>query len=95
MLVYTDSRVIQQNLNSKGTANDQVMCTCRNVKLVTDLQHTCINTVVATCYQDVFALLVPNMITCQRLVGNLLCSCRSQQACYELFQQLVIRPAIQ
>ena len=45
-------------------------------QVVTNLQQTCSNAVPTTCQQDVFALLVPSLLTsCQRLVDNLLHSC--------------------
>jgi hypothetical protein len=60
-------------------------------KLYQNLQQTCSNAVPTTCQQDVFALLVPSLlISCQRLVGNLLQGCWAQQTYYKLFQQLVI-----
>jgi hypothetical protein len=50
-----------------------------------------VSMVPTTCEQDVFALLVPSLLTsCQRLVDNLLQGCWAQQTCYKLFQQLVI-----
>jgi hypothetical protein len=56
--------------------------------VVTNLQQTCSNAVPTTCQQDVFALLVPSLLTsCQRLVDNLLRGCWAQQTCYKLFQQ--------
>jgi hypothetical protein len=63
----------------------------KNAQVVTNLQQTCSNAVPTTCQQDVFALLVPSLLTsCQRLVDDLLQGCWSQQTCYKLFQQLVI-----
>ena len=60
----------------------------KNTQVVTNLQQTCSNVVPTTCQQDVFALLVPSLLTtCQRLVDNLLQSCWAQQTCYKLFQQ--------
>ena len=45
----------------------------KNAQVVTNLQQTCSNAVPTTCQQDVFALLVPSLLTsCQRLVDNLL-----------------------
>jgi hypothetical protein len=65
--------------------------TRKNAQVVTNLQRTCSNAVPTTCQQDVFALLVPSLLTsCQRLVDNLLQGCWAQQTCYKLFQQLVI-----
>jgi hypothetical protein len=47
-----------------------------NAQLVTNLQQTCSNAVPTTCHQDVFALLVPSLLTSsQRLVDNLLQDC--------------------
>jgi hypothetical protein len=41
------------------------------MQVVTNLQQTCSNAVPTTCLQDVFALLVPSLLTsCQRLVDN-------------------------
>jgi hypothetical protein len=65
--------------------------TRKNAQVVTNLQQTCSNAVPTTCQQDVFALLVPSLLTsCQRLVDNLLQGCWAQQTCYKLFQQPVI-----
>jgi hypothetical protein len=65
--------------------------TTRNAQVVTNLQQTCSNAVPTTCQQDVFAVLVPSLLTsCQWLVDNLLQGCWGQQTCYELLQQLVI-----
>jgi hypothetical protein len=45
----------------------------KNAQVVTNLQQTCNNAVPTTCQQDVFALLVPSLLTsCQRLVDKLL-----------------------
>ena len=50
--------------------------TRKKAQVVTNLQQTCSNAVPTTCQQDVFALLVPSLLTsCQRLVGNLLQGC--------------------
>jgi hypothetical protein len=47
--------------------------TRKNAQVATNLQQTCSDAVPTTCQQDVFALLVPSLLTsCQRLVGNLL-----------------------
>ena len=47
--------------------------TTRNAQVVTNLQQTCSNAVPTTCQQDVFAVLVPSLLTsCQWLVDNLL-----------------------
>jgi hypothetical protein len=65
--------------------------TRKNAQVVTNLQQTCSNAVPTTCQQDVFALLVPRLLTSsQRLVDNLLQSYWAQQTCYKLFQQFVI-----
>jgi hypothetical protein len=46
--------------------------TRKNAQVVTNLQQTCSNVVPTTCQQDVFALLVPRLLTsCQRLVDKL------------------------
>jgi hypothetical protein len=48
----------------------------KNAQVVTNLQQTCSNDVPTTCQQDVFALLVPSLLTsCQRLAENLLQGC--------------------
>jgi hypothetical protein len=50
--------------------------TRKNAQVVTNLQQTCSNAVPTTCQQDVFALLVPSLLTsCQQLVENLLQGC--------------------
>jgi hypothetical protein len=50
--------------------------TTRNAQVVTNLQQTCNNAVPTTCQQDVFAVLVPSLLTsCQWLVDNLLQGC--------------------
>jgi hypothetical protein len=51
--------------------------TRKNTQVVTKLrQTTCSSPVPTTCQQDVFALLVPSLLTsCQRLVDNLLQGC--------------------
>ena len=50
--------------------------TRKNTQVVTNLQQTCSNAVPTTCQQDVFALLVPSLLTsCERLVDNLLQGC--------------------
>jgi hypothetical protein len=60
----------------------------KNAQVVTNLQQTCSNTVRTTCQQDVFALLVPSLLTtCYKVVelnrlvtncsNNLLSSCNS------------------
>jgi hypothetical protein len=53
-----------------------VVCTRKNAQVVTNLQQTCSNAVPTTRQLDVFALLVPSLLTsCQRLVNNLLQGC--------------------
>jgi hypothetical protein len=65
--------------------------TRKNAQVVTNLQQTCSNAVPTACQQDVFALLVPSLLTSgQQLVDNLPQGCWAQQTCYKLFQQLVI-----
>jgi hypothetical protein len=65
--------------------------TRKNAPVVTNLQQTCSYAVPTTCQQDVFALLVPNLLTsCQRFIDNLLQGFSAQQICHKLFQQLVI-----
>ena len=60
----------------------------KNAPVVTNLQQTCSNAVPTTCQQDVFALLVPSLLTsCYKVVelsrlvincsNNLLSSCNS------------------
>ena len=50
-------------LNSKFTH--------KNAQVVTDLQQTCSNSVSTTCQQDVFALLVPSLLTtCYKLLSS-------------------------
>jgi hypothetical protein len=50
--------------------------TRKNAQVVTNLQQTCRNAVPTTCQQDVFALLVPSLLTsCSQLVANLLQGC--------------------
>ena len=62
----------------------------KNVQVVTNLQQTCSNAVPTTCQQDVFALLVPSLLTsCKRLVDNF---------CYKVVELNILvcyRPAIQ
>jgi arsenate reductase-like glutaredoxin family protein len=54
----------------------KVTYTSKNAQVVTNLQQTCSNAVPTTCQQDVFALLVPSLLTsCQWLVDNLLQGC--------------------
>jgi hypothetical protein len=62
--------------------------TRKNAQVVTNVQKTCSNAVPTTCQQDVFALLVPSLLTtCYKVVelnslvtscsNNLLSSCNS------------------
>jgi hypothetical protein len=62
--------------------------THKNAQVVTNLQQTCSNAVPTTCHQDLFALLVPSLLTtCYKVVelnrlatscsNNLLSSCNS------------------
>jgi hypothetical protein len=65
--------------------------TRKNAQVVIHLQQTCSNAIPTTCQQDVFALLVPSLLTSfQQLVDNLLQGCWAQQTFYKLSQQLVI-----
>ena len=53
-----------------------VLYTPKNTQVVKNLQQTCSNAVPTTCQQDVFALLVPSLLTSfQRLVDDLLQGC--------------------
>jgi hypothetical protein len=65
-----------------------IKCTRKNAQVVTNLQQTCSNAVPTACQQDVFALLVPSLLTtCYKVVelnrlvtscsNNLLSSCNS------------------
>jgi hypothetical protein len=52
--------------------------TRKNAQVVTNLQQTCGNAVSTTCQQDVFALLVPSLLTnCYKVVkfNRLVTSC--------------------
>jgi hypothetical protein len=52
--------------------------TRKNAQVVTNLQQTCSNTVPTTCQQDMFALLVPSLLTtCYNVVelNSLVTSC--------------------
>ena len=65
--------------------------TRKNAQLVTNLQQTCSKLVGTSLLQDLFALLVPSLLTsCYRPAADLLQAWWSQQPCYKLFQQLVI-----
>jgi hypothetical protein len=48
--------------------------TRENAQVVTNLQQTCSNAVPTTCQQDVFALLVPSLLTSWHLATSLLSS---------------------
>jgi hypothetical protein len=62
---------------------------------VTNLQQTCSNAVPTTCQQDVFALLVPGLLTsCQRLVENKVSCCKVVEL-NRLVPTNCYRPAIQ
>jgi hypothetical protein len=63
------------NLNSKYTR--------KNAQVVTNLQQTCSNAVPTTCQQDVFALLVPKLTSCYKVVEL------NRLVTIDLFQQLV------
>ena len=83
-------RVTSTKEKQRNTPHKKVMDYTKNAQVVTNLQQTCSNAVPTTCQQDVFALLVPSLLTsCQRLVDNLLQGWWAQQTCYKL-QQLVI-----
>ena len=57
-----------------------VCYTRKNVQLVTNLQQTCSNVVSTICHQDVFALLVPSLLTsCQGVLT----------VCYKILSVLV------
>ena len=62
-------------------------------QMVTNLQQTCSNTVPTACQQDVFALLVPSLLTsCQRLVDKFATRLLSST---DLLQVVSYCPAIQ
>jgi hypothetical protein len=67
------------NLRQGSQLNNFFMCllyTCKNAHVVTNLQQTCSNAAPTTCQQDVFALLVPSLLTSfQQLHDNLLQCC--------------------
>jgi hypothetical protein len=72
-------------------SSDERTYTRKNAQVVTNLKQTCSNAVPTTCQQDVFALLVPSLLTSyERLVDNLLQGCLAEQTCYKSFQHLVI-----
>ena len=65
--------LIQSPLGNLTSVIHNFISTRKNAQVVTNLHQTCHNAVPTTCQQDVFALLVPSLLTsCQRLVGNLL-----------------------
>jgi hypothetical protein len=74
-----------------------ILLFCMNVVLVGfDLQQTCSNAVPTTCQQDVFALLVPSLLTsCQWLVDNLLTRLLSSTDLLQVVPTTCYRPAIQ
>ena len=54
-----------------------VFC-CKSAQVVTNLQQTCSDAVATTCQQDVFALLVPSLLTtCYEVIelNRLVTSC--------------------
>jgi hypothetical protein len=71
--------------------------TRKNAQVVTNLQQTCSNAVPTTCQQDVFALLVPSLLTsCQLLVNNLLATrLLSSADLLQVVPTTCYRPAIQ
>jgi hypothetical protein len=67
----------------------------KNTQVVTNLQQTCSNAVPTTCEQDVFALLVPNLLaTCYKVVelNRLVISCsnNSLSSCNSTISQHVV-----
>jgi hypothetical protein len=61
---------------AQGQHRRKLMYKSKNAQVVTNLQQTCNNAVPTTCQQDVFALLVPSLLTsCQRLADKLLQGC--------------------
>jgi hypothetical protein len=81
-----------QELRELGLSGHQFILklfyTRKNTQVVPNLQQTCSNAVQTTCQQDVFALLVPSLLTtCYKVVelnrvvtscsNNLLSSCNS------------------
>jgi hypothetical protein len=88
---YFQAWTFQSKITWRKATHQLLIHTRKNAQVVTNLQQTCSNAVPTTCQQDIFALLVPSLLTsCQRLVDNLLQGCWAQQTCYNLFQQLVI-----
>jgi hypothetical protein len=74
------SQAISALVQSVGGGCSKAGYTRKNPQVVTNLQQTCSNAVPTTCQQDVFAL----------LVDNLLQGCWAQQTCYKFSQQLGI-----
>jgi hypothetical protein len=74
-----------------------ILLFCMNVVLVGfDLQQTCSNAVPTTCQQNVFALLVPSLLTsCQWLVDNLLTRLLSSTDLLQVVSTSCYRPVIQ
>jgi hypothetical protein len=76
-----------------------IICTHarKNAQVVANLLQTYSNTVPTTGQQDVFALLVPSLLTsCQRLVDNLLQGCcMSSTDLLQVVPATCYRPAIQ
>jgi hypothetical protein len=72
--IYRAIQYRRQLYEFRGTVYNY---TRKNAQVVTNLQQTCSNAVPTTCQQDVFALLVPSLLTsCQRQVVNgLLTTC--------------------
>jgi hypothetical protein len=46
-------------------------CTRKNTQILTNLQQTCSNAIPTTCQQDVFALLVPSLLTSCQALSNI------------------------
>ena len=74
-----------------------ILLFCMNVVLVGfDVQQTCSNAVPTTCQQNVFAPLVPSLLTsCQWLVDNLLTRLLSSTDLLQVVPTTCYRPAIQ
>jgi hypothetical protein len=70
--------------------------TRKNAQVATSLQQTCSNAVPTTCQQDVFALIVPSLLTsCQRLVDNFATRLLSSTDLLQVIPTTSYRPAIQ
>jgi hypothetical protein len=68
--------------------------TCTNAQVVTKLQQICTSAVPTTCHQDVFALLVPSLLTsCYKVVElnrlDTSCSNNLLSCCNSICQQVV------